>query len=72
MTKSKKKQFFLTPPLMLSKYFNIDICYDSISLDLEIIETHYDHRDQIDPLNFDANLLLDPSDHPYMSKMSKI
>ena len=29
-------------------------------------------RDHCDPLNFDANLLLDPPDHPYMSKMSKI
>ena len=28
-------------------------------------------RDHRDPLNFDANLFLDPSDHPYMSKMSK-
>ena len=29
-------------------------------------------RDHLDPLNFDANLFLDPPDHPYMSKMSKM
>ena len=28
-------------------------------------------RGHRDPLKFDANLFLDPSDHPYMSKMSK-
>ena len=28
-------------------------------------------RDHRDPLKFDANLFLDPSDHPYTSKMSK-
>jgi len=28
-------------------------------------------RDHRDPLKFDANIFLDPSDHPYMSKMSK-